>query len=119
MIRKYFLDTSPFHEGEITSYNAVNNLYHVKYIQGDREEFTYDKICKHRKTTQKYTKQKQPKTIFHGPKLRFNNSVFYIPTKASPNSVKQDYMKKHQAFLLHQQHEEYVKLKHSELAGAV
>ena len=68
IIRKYCMDTSSFYEGEITSFDAVNNLYHVKYIQGDRGEFTYSKIRKHRKTAQKYTKQKQPKPISHGPK---------------------------------------------------
>ena len=44
---------------------------------------------------------------------------FFVPIKASPNPVKQDYIKKHQAHLLHQQHKEYIKLKHSVLAGAV
>ena len=42
VIRKYCLDTSSFHREEIMPYNAVNNLYHIKYIQGDREESNYD-----------------------------------------------------------------------------
>ena len=57
IIRNYCLDISSFIESEVTSYNAINNLYHFKYIQGDREGFTYDEIHKHRKTTQKYTKK--------------------------------------------------------------
>ena len=55
----------------------------------------------------------------HGLKRKFNNSVFFIPTKASPNPVKQDYMRKNHAYLLHQQHKKYVKVTHSVLAGAV
>ena len=119
IIRKYNINASSFHEDEITSYNAINNLYHVKYLQSDREEFTYGEIRKQRKTTQKHTKIKQPKTMSHGLKRKFNNSVFFIPTKASPNPVKQDYMRKNHAYLLHQQHKKYVKVTHSVLAGAV
>ena len=53
IIQKYYADTLSFHKGEITSFDATNNLYHVKYLQGDKEEFTYDKIRKHKKPTQK------------------------------------------------------------------
>ena len=44
---------------------------------------------------------------------------FFIPTKVCPNPVKPDHFHKHQAHLLHQQHQEYVQLRHSALAGAV
>ena len=111
IIRKWDTDSLSFHEGAITSFDAINNLYHVKYLQGDREEFTYDEIRKYRKTIQKYSKYK--------PIRDFNNSVLFIPTKACPNPVKADFLRHHQALLLQQQHEEYVKLKHMALAGTV
>ena len=95
IICKYHSDILSFHEGGITSFDATNNLYHVKYLQGDREEFTYDEIRKYRKPTQKYTKDIPRRNILHGPPRKFNNSVFYIPTKASPNPAKQDYMREH------------------------
>ena len=119
IIQKYYAYALSFHEGEITSFDVTNNLYHVKYLQGDREEFIYDEIRKYRKMTQKYTKNIPCRNILHGPSHDFNNSVLYIPTKASPNPVKQDYLRKHLAHLLHQQHNEYVSLRHSVLAGAV
>ena len=64
-------------------------------------------------------KKKQSKPISYSKKHCFNNYVFFIPTKASPNQVKQDYIMKNQAHLLHQQHKEYVQLKNLALAGAV
>ena len=45
--------------------------------------------------------------------------MLYIPTKASRNPVKQDYLRKNQAHLLHQQYKEYVSLRYSALAGVV
>ena len=111
IIRKWDAGTNSFHKGAITSFDATNNLYHVKYLQGDREEYTYDEIRKYRKTIQKYAKYK--------PIRDFNNSVLFIPTKACPNPVKQDFLQHHQALFLQQQHEEYVRLKHIVLAGAV
>ena len=119
IIQKYYANTLSFNEGEITSFNATNNHYYVKYLQGNREEFTYDEIRKHMKPIQKYTKKKPSREILSSPTHDFNNSVLYIPKKASPNPVKQDYLRKHQANLLHKQHKEYVSLRHSALAGAV
>ena len=101
------------------SFNVTNNLYHVKYLQGEREKFTYDEIRIYRETTQQYLKDIPSRNILHSPPCDFNNSVLYIPTKASPNPVKQDYLRKHQAHLLYQQHTEYVSLRYSALAGAV
>ena len=45
--------------------------------------------------------------------------MLFIQTKASPNPIKQDYLRKNQAHLLNQQHKEYVSHRHSALAGAV
>ena len=107
IIRKYYADILSFHKGEITLFDATNHLYHVKYLQGNREEFTYDEIRNHRKTIQKYAKNKPRNNILHGHTRDFNNSVLFIPTKAYLNPVKQDYLRKHQAHLLHQHHKEY------------
>ena len=57
--------------------------------------------------------------MFYGLGSKFNNSVFFIPTTASPNPVKQDSMMKHQAHLLHQKHKEYGELTHLTFTGAV
>ena len=100
IIRRWDTDSLSFHEGAITSFDAINNLYHVKFLQGDREEFTYDEIRKYRKKIQKYAKYK--------PIRDFNNSVLFIPTQACPNPVKADFLRHHQALLLQQQHGEYV-----------
>ena len=111
-----------FHEGVITKYRAINNLYHVTYTQGDKGQFTYDKIGKYRKVKQIYTKQKKNKPVLPGRKRQFRdsaNSIFFIPTKACPNPVKLDHFHKHQAHLLHQQHQKYFQLRHSALAEVV
>ena len=111
IIRKEYTDTLSFLKGEIISFDATNNLYHVNYLQGDREEFTYDEVRKYRKPIQKYSK--------HKPIREYNNSVLFIPTKICPNPVKQDYLRQDQAHLLQQQHKEYDKLRHSALPGTV
>ena len=63
--------------------------------------------------------RKKEKITTCGPSCQFNNSVIFILTKANHNPIKQDHMKNHQAFLLHQQHKEYCMLTHSALAGVV
>ena len=47
------------HEGEITSYDPVNNYYKVKFKDGDREEYAYDEILLYRKSTQIYSRKKK------------------------------------------------------------
>lgn len=65
------------HEGEIMSFDTINNLNHIMFQQGDGAEFAYNEIHKH-KTIQYFSKQKQPKLTAYEPKRHFNNSVFFI-----------------------------------------
>ena len=83
------------HEGEITSYDPVNNYYKVKFEDGDREEYTYGEILLYRKSKQIYSRKKKIKPTTCGPKRHFSNAAFFIPTKANPNPVKKDYLTKH------------------------
>ena len=46
-----------FHEGEVTMYemyDTTNNLYRIKYKDGDIDDFNYDEVTKYRKVKQKY-----------------------------------------------------------------
>ena len=80
-----------FYEGAITSYYSINNLCKVKFMNGDREECTYEEVWNHCKTTQMYTKPKKTKSTTCGPPRKFNNAAMFIPTKKNLNPVKQDY----------------------------
>ena len=71
------------------------------------------------KPKQVYSRKKKIKPTMGGPKRHFSNAAFFIPTKASPNPVKKDYLTKHRAFLIYQQHKEYCEKAHSALVGAV
>ena len=100
-------------------YDQVNKYYKVKFKDGDREEYTYGEILLYRKSKKRYSRKQKIKPTMCGPKRHFNNSAIFIPTKANPNPVKKDYIIKHQAFIMQQQHKEYYQLAHSALAGAV
>ena len=91
----------------------------MKFEDGDREEYTYGEILLYRKSKQVYSRKKKIKPTMCGPKCHFSNAAFFIPTKANPNPVKKDYLTKHRAFLMNQQHKEYCEKAHSALAGAV
>ena len=79
----------------------------MKFEDGDREEYMYGEILLYRKSKQVYSRKKKIKPTICGPKRHFSNAAFFIPTKANPNPVKKDYLTKHRAFLMNQQHKEY------------
>ena len=45
-----------FHEREVMMYDPTNNLYRIKYRDGDIDDFNYNEVTKYRKVKQKYRK---------------------------------------------------------------
>ena len=41
-----------FYEDEVTAYDTTNDLYQIRYREGDTNDFTYDELQKYRKRTQ-------------------------------------------------------------------
>ena len=80
---------------------------------------TITELLLYRKSKQIFSRKEKIKPTLCGPKRHFNNSAIFIPTKVNPNPIKKDYMTKHRAFLMQQQHKEYYQKAHSALAGAV
>lgn len=89
------------------------------FKNGNKEEYTYKEVQKYCKSTQVYTKAKRTRPITCGLPQKFNNAAIFIPTKANPNSVKQNHNTKYCVFLMHQQHKEYCILSYLALAWAV
>ena len=46
-----------FYEGEVMAYDTTNNLYRIKYRDGDIDDFNYDELTEYRKPQQKYRKK--------------------------------------------------------------
>ena len=94
-----------FHEGEVMTYDPTNNIYCIKYRDGDIDDFNYDELTEYRKPQQKYCKVltlhhiKTPTT-----NIDHKHDIFFIPTKANPNPIRRDYNKQHLAFLIKEQH---------------
>ena len=110
--RKFEIDNI-FHKGEVMMYDPTNNLYHIKYRDGDIDDFNYEEVTKYRKVKQKYPKVLKLKQINH-PLTHFDHKhdIFFIPTKANPNPIQPDYNKQHLAFLMKEQHRDYCEDKH-------
>ena len=107
-----------FYEGEVTAYDSINNLYEIKYKEGEIDDFTYEELRKYRKTHQKYRKVLKLKQIDTATTNSQNqHDIFFIPTKANPNPVRRDYNAKHLAFLMKEQHRDYCEDKHYALAA--
>ena len=49
-IIRHKFENDQYFEGEITSYDYINDLYCIKYIDGDHDDYTYGEIRKYRKT---------------------------------------------------------------------
>ena len=45
-----------FYECEVTAYDTTNDLYHIKYREGDTDDFIYDELKKYRNVQQIYRK---------------------------------------------------------------
>ena len=54
-----------YHEGEVMMYDPTNNLYRIKYRDGDVDDFNYEEVTKYRKAKQKYRKDLKMKRINH------------------------------------------------------
>ena len=94
-----------YYEGEVTAYNSINNLYKIKYKEGEIDDFTYEELRKYRKTHQKYRKVLKLKCINKTTTdSQSQHDIFFIPAKANPNPVRDDYNAKHLAFLMKEQH---------------
>ena len=71
-----------FYEGEVTAYDSINNLYKIKYREGEIDDFTYEELMKYRKTHQKYRKVLKLKRIDTTTTDSQNqHDISFIPTK--------------------------------------
>ena len=69
----------------MTAYDSINNLYEIKYIEGEIDDFTYEELRKYRKTQQKYRKVLKLKRIETTTTKRgHEHDIFFISTKANP-----------------------------------
>ena len=58
IISKKFTETGEFYEGEVIGYDAENNWYKIRYLDGDEEEFDDEELKQYRKKTQRYAHEK-------------------------------------------------------------
>ena len=96
IVRRRFEDKQ-YHEGEVTKYDAVNNLYTIKYCDGDIEEYDAVDMARFKKKNQSYAPTKHSAYMLSDS---YDHNIFFIPTKASPNPVKRDYKVKQASILL-------------------
>lgn len=81
--------------------STTYTIYNIQYTDGDKDDYTHDKIRNYRKTRQKYRGTvilKSFKTVTACND--HEHDIFFIPTKANPNPVRHDYNTKHLAFLM-------------------
>ena len=105
IIRRRCENDNMFYEGEVTAYDSINNRYKIKYKEGEIDDFTYEELRKYRKTHQKYRKVLKLKCINKTTTdSQSQHDIFFIPAKANPNPVRDDYNAKHLAFLMKEQH---------------
>ena len=95
IVRKWFNDNK-WHEGEVTGYDAKNNLYKVKYQDGDIEEYDPEVMRKFKKKRQQYSKPNTSsrKETANYSSSQYDENIFFIPTKACPNPIKADYQRR-------------------------
>ena len=99
-------------------YDPTNNLYLIKYRDGDIDDFNYEEVTKYRKVKQKYRKVLKLKQLNHPfTHSDHEHDIFFIPTKANPNPIRHDYNKQHLAFLMKEQHCDYCEDKHYALSA--
>ncbi len=58
IITKKFPETGKFYEGEVISYDAENEWYKIKYLDGHEEDFDEEELKQYRKKVQKYAHEK-------------------------------------------------------------
>ena len=111
-VRRQF--SSGWQNGTVTAYDAKNEYYIIKYNGGEREELDEHELSVVQKqyishlqtTTAKALSASQPPKAIASPASQYkrtgsyDNNIFFIPTKASPNPIKRDYLKKQASILL-------------------
>ena len=103
IVRKRFND-GKFYEGEVTKYDPINNYYTVRFQDGDVEEYDHDEMKRYKKKQQRYSKkQSRPTGNAYMLGNKYDENIFFIPTKACPNPVKTDYCRQQAAFMVTQQ----------------
>ena len=87
VIRHKYKDDNIFLEGKVTAYDTTNNLYHIKYREGDTDDFNYDELKKYRKVQKKYQKVLKLKKI--GTQiLRVSTSMTFSLSLQKPTPTK-------------------------------
>lgn len=114
IIHKQFNDGETY-EGEITKYNPINKYYTVKFQDGDVKEYDQNEVKRYKKKVQKYSKQKESAFQSEG---KFNQNIFFIPTKVCPNPVKRDYQIQQSAYLVRHRLEQLKELQESANAAS-
>ena len=114
IIRKKFNEDGNYYEGEVTKYDPINKFYSIKYLDGDEEDFDHNEMTKYKKRRQQYNVSLHQAHLLRG---KYNHNVFFIPTKASPNPVKTDYLR-HRASIVLQHKIDELTEKASEFACA-
>lgn len=79
-----------YYEGEVTKYDATNKFYTVKYTDGNISEYSHQEIISYKKKKQAYTKKRYSTYLLE---KKYDRNIFFIPTKVSPNPIKNDYLK--------------------------
>ena len=87
-----------FYEGEVTSYNVIKKFYTVKYLDGDTKDYDHDKICLYKKSNQRYSTPN--KSAYYMFANKYSENIFFILTKAAPNTIKHDYHQQRSSILL-------------------
>lgn len=96
IVRKRFND-GKFYEGEITKFDPINKFYTVKFQDGDIEEYDQSEMKKYKKKKQQYANPTEAGFLVNN---KYDQNIFFIPTKACPNPVKRDYQIQASAYLI-------------------
>ena len=76
------------YEGEVMAYDITTNLYHIKYREGNTDDYNYDELKKYKKIQQKYRKVlKLLKIETQTTKSSQDHAIFFIVTKGQPKSI--------------------------------
>ena len=106
IVQKRFND-GKFYKGEVTKYDPINNYYMVRFQDGDVEEYDHDEMKRYKKKQQRYSKkQSRPTGNAYMLGNKYDENIFFIPTKACPNPVKTDYCRQQAAFMVTQRIDE-------------
>lgn len=79
IVRKKFKEDGKYYKGKVTKYNSINKFYRIKYLDGDEDDFHHQEMTKYKKRHQKYNKGLHQAYLLCD---KYNQNVFFIPTKA-------------------------------------